>query len=164
MLRRALLAILLALLWMPLTGIISLESFGVGVVVSYLVLSLLFPESAPLPKNLRLLDRITASLQYILILCRDIVLSSLFVARRVIDPRIPINPGIIAVPVNDEGDSAETIAAVSAHGITITPGELVIDFDGQKVMYVHCLDVEVSAASAVENQAKRLKLLRRIFG
>ena len=60
--------------------------------------------------------------------------------------------------------SAAGASAFSAHGITITPGELVIDFDGSRAMYVHCLDVEASAASAPGAQAKRLKLLRRIAG
>ena len=61
-------------------------------------------------------------------------------------------------------DENDVIAAFSAHGITITPGELVVDFDGARTMFVHCLDVEASAQSAPAAQAKRLQLLRRILG
>jgi multicomponent Na+:H+ antiporter subunit E len=66
------------------------------------------------------------------------------------------------VPTQDETHSA-SIAALSAHAITITPGELVVDFDGAKVMYVHCLDTEATSKTADPAQAARLKLLRRVL-
>jgi multicomponent Na+:H+ antiporter subunit E len=93
----------------------------------------------------------------------DIWLSSVDVARRVLNPDMPLNPGILRVDTQDE-DESDITAAFSAHGITITPGELVVDFDGSLTMYVHCLDMEESAKHAVAAQARRLKLLRRIIG
>jgi multicomponent Na+:H+ antiporter subunit E len=177
MLRRLLLSLPLAITWMPLTGTVSLESFGVGLLLSFAVLTLLFSGEpsdtvkAVTVKNIP--QRVVASMVYFLILCRDIYLSAMDVSKRVIDPRMPLNPGIIAVstqyessapPLEAERDlTADSIAAISAHGITITPGELVVDFDGNKVMYVHCLDVEASLKVADSNQAKRIGFLRRIL-
>lgn len=169
MIQRLLLSIPMAIAWMMLTGLLSLESFLVGMFVSFLILSLLFPNMKPRTlKELRLLERTWAAIQYTLILFRDIYLSAMDVARRVLDPALPMNPGIIVTPTDyapkpDEADISELVAAISAHGITITPGELVIGFDGKDKMYVHCLDVDASSANAAGNQAKRLALLRKIF-
>lgn len=169
MIQRAILSIPLAIAWMLLTGVLSLESFLVGLAVSFIVLSMLFPTGSRRSwKELRLFERIFAAIQYTLILCRDIYLSAMDVARRVVHPDLPMNPGIILVTTDykamaGEQDMSQLIAAISAHGITITPGELVIGFDGNDKMYVHCLDVDASSANAVVNQAKRVALLQKIF-
>jgi multicomponent Na+:H+ antiporter subunit E len=171
MLQRLLLAVLMAIAWMPLTAHVSLESFGVGLILSFAVLTLLLnggPKSnAPLTWR-HLPNQTAAAVVYMLTLFRDIYLSAIDVAKRIIDPAMPLNPGIIAVSTQmDSGEikesHADTIAAISAHGITITPGELVVDFEGSGVMYVHCLDAVASAGVADSNQSKRMALLRRIF-
>jgi multicomponent Na+:H+ antiporter subunit E len=168
--QRVLLSVPFALAWVLLTGMPTLESFFVGLFVSFLILLLVFPNLKPrASKELRLLERIVAAVQYTLILFRDIYLSAMDVARRVVDPNLPMKPGIILVstdytPASDENDISELVAAISAHGITITPGELVIGFAGRDKMYVHCLDVDASSANAPGNQAKRVALLRKIFG
>jgi multicomponent Na+:H+ antiporter subunit E len=164
--QRLFMSVPLALAWMPLTANVSLESFLVGLVFSFAVVTLLFRNEQVTPFNWqRLPDRVIASIQYTLILFRDIYLSAMDVAKRVIDPAMPLNPGIIAVSTQyEETDiTADNIAAISAHGITITPGELVVDFDSNQMMYVHCLDVNASDQVAVSNQAKRMSLLRRIL-
>lgn len=169
MIGRGVLAIPMAFAWMLLTANISLESFGVGFVLSFAVLWLVaFSDPAPKVTWRRLPDKTIAAIVYMVILLRDICLSAIDVARRVIDPAMPLNPGIIAVPTQIESaeiksSQADTLAAVSAHGITITPGELVVDFEGNRVMYVHCLDVVASVRAAETNQARRVTLLRRIF-
>lgn len=169
MIQRLLLSIPFAFAWMLITANLALDSFLVGWLVSFLILLLVFPNLPPRTlKHLRLLDRTLAGVIYVLTLFRDIYLSATDVARRIVDPKLPMNPGILAIPVAFEQDGdqktlADLIAAVSAHGITITPGELVVDFDGNSVMYVHCLDVEASATSGPANQAKRLALLKRIL-
>src|SRR5690606_30403999 len=56
------------------------------------------------------------------------------------------------------------IAGASAHSITVTPGQLVVDFDGTKTMYVHCLNVEEAAETLDRDQTRRLKALKRIRG
>jgi multicomponent Na+:H+ antiporter subunit E len=155
------LAVPIALTWLALTATDRpLESFGVGYVIGVLLLVVLRVHTVKLEAR-RLPSQGWAVLQYSALLCRDIWLSAMDVARRVLDPKLPLKLGIIAVPT---GEDDEVIAAFSAHGITITPGELVVDFDGRETMYVHCLDVEASAASAPTAQAKRAALLRRVLG
>jgi len=173
MLEKLISAIPLAITWMALTTRITLESFLVGLLISFIVLLLVSPGAATgkrrTLRDLRPWDRFSAAIVYIPMLFRDIYLSAMDVARRILDPKLPMNPGIIAVPTAfepgpEDQPLGDLIAAASAHGITITPGELVIGFDGNTLMYVHCLDVEASSANAIANQAKRLALLKRIFG
>ena len=169
MLRRLAFAVPMALAWMLLTATPTLEGFGVGILLSFAVLTMLFSkEPSPTPQWRKIPGRVIAAVQYFVILLRDIYLAAMDVAKRVIDPKMPLNPGIIATDsqfVTQAGEEglATTIAAISAHGITITPGELVVDFDGTKTMYVHCLDVVASTAVAESNQAKRITLLRKIL-
>ncbi|NWF68121.1 MAG: Na+/H+ antiporter subunit E [Chloroflexi bacterium] len=157
-----LLAVPLALTWMVVTGQPNLGGFFVGYLLSVLVLRLL--KSQPVDLSARKLPgQLWALLVYSLTLTRDIWLSSIDVTRRVLARQMPLKPGIIAVPTQDANQS-EAVAAFSAHGITITPGELVVDFEGKHTMFVHCLDVDASSASAAAAQSERLRLLNRIFG
>lgn len=162
MLRRAILAIPMALVWMVLTATLNIEGFLVGFVVALAVLTLVSESKTPLKLN-NLPDQVLALLIHIVTLARDIYLSGVDVAKRVIDPKLPMKQGILAVNTQDEHER-DIVAALSAHAITITPGELVLDFDGGKTMFVHCLDVEASAKSADAAQTRRLKLFRRILG
>jgi multicomponent Na+:H+ antiporter subunit E len=162
MIATALLAVPMAGLWMIVSGGISAGSFFVGYVLGFAILMMLNVNQIKI--NFRKLpDQIMAFGIYTVTLMRDIWLSSMDVAKRVLDPNMPMKPGMIAVRTQDVNEGDFT-AAFSAHGITITPGELVVDFDGKHTMYVHCLDVDASSQSADNAQTKRLSLLKRIQG
>ncbi|MEP7290512.1 MAG: Na+/H+ antiporter subunit E [Chloroflexota bacterium] len=162
MLATIVLSIPLAVIWMGVTANISFESFLVGEILGFAILLLLRSEHPTLHWR-QLPDQLVAFFVYSITLARDILMCSIDVTKRVLNPNMPINPGILAVPTLDVREN-DVIAAFSAHGITITPGELVLEFDGARIMFVHCLDVEASARSAPGAQAKRLVLLRRIIG
>ncbi len=173
MIWRISIALLMGLAWTTLTPEISLGSFAVGTLLGFAVLTVLFQnEEAPKLTWHLVPQQALAAVQYTLILFHDIYFSAFDVAKRVVQPTLPINPGIIAtatqytpnVEHGPQGEGiADVIAAISAHGITITPGELVVDFNGNQIIYVHCLDVLASTAVAESNQAKRMRYLRRIF-
>lgn len=161
MLATLLQAIPLAGVWMVVTSHISLDSFLVGALLGVAIQLLLRTESRCV--EIRCIpDQIVAVLVYVVTLGRDVMLSAFDVARRVLHPDLPLNPGILAVSTQlcDEND---VIAAFSAHGITLTPGELVLDFEGCHTMYVHTLDVHATAQNAHGQQTKRLELLHRIM-
>ena len=162
MIAKLLLALPMAILWMIVSGGVSLGSLFVGYALGFAILLVLQVENIQINRR-KIPDQIAAFFVYIVTLARDIWLSSVDVAGRVLDPDLPLNPGIIEVATQDETGS-DFNAAFSAHGITITPGELVVDFKGNQTMYVHCLDVEASSKSADEAQTRRLGLLRRIKG
>ncbi|ADM28698.1 cation antiporter [Ignisphaera aggregans DSM 17230] len=61
------------------------------------------------------------------------------VIKRILHPQMPINPGIVKIPINVETDYALTAVANS---ITNTPGTVVVDVDkDKKYFYVHWIDV-----------------------
>ncbi|MEL6269850.1 MAG: Na+/H+ antiporter subunit E, partial [Chloroflexota bacterium] len=96
----------------------------------------------------------------------DILLSSIDVTRRVLDPALPINPGEIRISTRDESCDVLT-SALSAHAITVTPGEMVVGFEEQEnevIMTVHTLDLEASSTNAEDEQINRLKFIRRMLG
>lgn len=158
----AVLAVPMAVVWMIFTSSLTPDSFLVGFIFASAILLMLKVNQAKITPR-RLPDQIVALAIYTITLARDIFLSSVEVARVVMNPNLPLKPGILKVYTQDQNESDFT-AAFSAHGITITPGELVVDFDGSHTMYVHCLDVETSAQNSVEAQTRRLKLLNRIAG
>jgi multicomponent Na+:H+ antiporter subunit E len=155
-------ATLLSAIWIGVTARVNAESFAVGFVVSALIVSLIGTRERATAQLSRLPRQLLSLIVYTILSFIEITRSSFDVARRVLDPKLPLKPGIIAVPTQDEAQD-ELIAALSAHAITITPGQLAVEFDGAKVMYIHCLDIE-SAATAEREQAARLERLRAILG
>lgn len=153
-------ALPVGLIWVMLSDQWSLDGFLVGYVLGVAVLSLIGIKRVRLQWS-KLPLQLGALIVYALRLAVDIILSGLDVARRVIDPRMPLNPGIVAVRTQDD---SESLAALSAHAITITPGELVVEFDGNETLFVHCLDVEQSAPKLDADQTRRLGMLRRVLG
>ncbi len=162
MLATALLAIPFAIVWMIVTASVTPGGFAVGFVLGFAVLLSLKLQKIQINYQ-RIPDQIAAFFIYMVTLSRDIWMCSVDVAKRVLSPNMPMNPGIIAVRTQDP-DESDFTAAFSAHGIGITPGELVVDFDGSHTMFVHCLDVDASGQNADAAQLKRIKLLRRIMG
>ncbi len=166
MFTRAIIALPMAAIWVVLTNIVTLESFALGWAVSYGLLYLV--PIQPVELNIkRLPAQVFWGMVYLLRLCWDIFYSSIDMARRVLDPRLPINPAIITISTGDDSNSP-IVSALSAHAITITPGELVTGFDvdenGQTIMYVHAIDQQASGKQMATDQAQRLQLIQRIMG
>ena len=104
---------------------------------------------------------------YIIYMAKEILVAGLNVARIVLSPNMPIKPGISIVNTGDREED-ELISAISAHGITITPGELVVDFqetseDGV-LMIVHSLNMDISGDNLEQDQQRRLKRIKGILG
>jgi multisubunit Na+/H+ antiporter MnhE subunit len=157
----------MALVWILLTNRASIPSFLIGYTLSFGLAVLLTRHRRLIIYAGRFPDQFITLVIYLLVLARDIFLSGIDVTLRIVGIR-PLRPGIIAVPIQcDEGTQQvkEIVAGSSAHGITITPGEMVVDFDEDNaVMYVHCLDVDHSAPKLDKDQAQRVKNFRRILG
>jgi len=151
--------LILLAIYLALTGNLQPNNIVLGALVASFATLLLRPE--PSRGDVRRLPAaIWAILRYIAILAADAVKSGLAVARIVLDPALPIRPGIIAI---DSGCSSELGAALSAHALSVTPGELVIGIDDDGVMYTHCLDATRSAEYVAQAQEMRSDLLSKIF-
>ncbi|NDJ53778.1 MAG: Na+/H+ antiporter subunit E [Chloroflexi bacterium] len=162
---RLLLAIILAVAWVLLTGQVNLFGFLFGYALGFLILGVLRNEHLGDSWSIRRLpDQVLAFVLYTLIMLKDIAVSSIDVTRRVLSPRMPLASGIVAIEVDDES-THQLMAALSAHSINLTPGEMVVDFDGTKTMYVHALDVHDCLANEQAGaQITRVKWFKRILG
>ena len=106
-------------------------------------------------------------LAYMVYMARVVLGAGLVVARIVLSPNMPIDPGIIKINTGDK-DEDELISAISAHGITIAPGELVVDFEETRdagiLMIVHCLNMDSAEKNLQRDQETRLKRIKGILG
>ncbi len=104
---------------------------------------------------------------YMVYLATEVFSAGVKVSRVILSPSLPIDPGISSVNTQDATEN-ELISAISAHGITITPGELVVDFedtaDDGVMMIVHSLNLDSSSQSLAADQKKRLTRIRGILG
>lgn len=158
-----LVSVVFAVVWMIVTAQFNLGGFVVGWLLSLGLLLLVRPSARPIRAR-QLPRQSVAALVYVFVLFRDILLSSVDVARRALARDMRLQPGIISVPTQDP-QRREVVSALSAHNITITPGEMVVDFDAENtIMYVHCLDVRQSISIAEAAQARRLRLLLNLLG
>ena len=77
---------------------------------------------------------------YAIWLIKEIVLANIDVARRVLDPRLPIRPRLIRVKASQTGDLGRVIYANS---ITLTPGTVSVDMQGDEIT-VHALTADAA--------------------
>ncbi len=152
----------LAFFWMGITNVLTIESFLVGYGVSFIG-SFLFRPGRIKIRWRKLPRQLVALLIYVVFLYRDILLSGIDLAQRVLSRDMRLKLGIIEVPIQDP-EKSSLVAALSADVITLTPGELVVEIKDNEVMYVHCLDYEYVEVHATQVQADRLRLLEQVLG
>jgi multicomponent Na+:H+ antiporter subunit E len=75
---------------------------------------------------------------YIFVFLWEMIKANVDVAMRFIQPKIPLNPGIVEVPTNLKTNVAKLALANS---ITLTPGTLSVDIIDDK-LYIHWIDVK----------------------
>lgn len=158
--RRVQFAIPVFLVYLALTGNLAPANLVIGALIA-LGIAALFPGTdGPSLAWKRLPVFLWSLLRYVFVVILDILKGGISTARIVLDPKLPINPGIIAIPSNSK---TELGAALSAHAISISPGELVVAMDDEGMLYVHCLDLANSSRYADEAQALRNDLLCEMF-
>lgn len=153
------LMLMLWLLYLLMTSNIEVRNLILGGVIALLLTLLIQPQARKI--NVHGVPRALFSLlRYIWILIYDMIAGGLFVAGILLRGARNIRPGIIAVP---SGCSSELANALSAHAITLGPGEMVIEIDEGGVMYTHVLDVDRSSSYVEDAQRLRRELFRYIF-
>ncbi|MDD5245954.1 MAG: Na+/H+ antiporter subunit E [Candidatus Omnitrophica bacterium] len=77
---------------------------------------------------------------YVFVFTWECFKANLDVARRVLNPHLPINPGIVKVKTILKTESGLTFLA---NFITLTPGTLSVDVNREEgVLYIHWIDVK----------------------
>jgi multicomponent Na+:H+ antiporter subunit E len=88
---------------------------------------------------------------------KEVVASSIEVARIVLSPSLPIQPELVELPSAEKADSAKVILGNS---ITLSPGTVTIDINEDRLL-VHCLSASSAASlrsGEVERRVARLKI------
>lgn len=156
-------AAVIGALWMILTAQLSVEGWAVGAVLGFVMLIAVRGRQGVNVRPLELPQRVVWLIVYLIVLERDIIVASIDVTLRILGVR-KVDSGIIRV---DVGDERREVAALTAHDITITPGQLVVDFDhvgDERHVYVHCLSVTDSQDTLESDQTRRMRFFRRILG
>jgi len=157
------LAIPFGLVWVILTTVVSIESYFIGYFLGMILIGLSVRSIDTDIDLVRFPAQAWAFIRYSIYMTWQIALAAWDMTLRVLGTK-PVRPGIIAVPIGDETND-DIIGGASAHSITITPGEMVVDYDKEgKVMYVHCVDVEQSGKTLEPAQTYRLAYFKRILG
>jgi multicomponent Na+:H+ antiporter subunit E len=125
------------LVYLALTANLEVSNLVVGLLIALGLTFLLHPD----PRRVRLSQipgAFWAAFKFALVVAWDVIAGGLQVARITLDPRLPIQPAIIAIP---SGVDSELATALVADAITLSPGELVVEIGHDSVMYTHTLDV-----------------------
>jgi multicomponent Na+:H+ antiporter subunit E len=147
------------LVYLALTANLEPSNLVLGLLVATGLTLLLRPP--PGRFELRRLPRALVALgRYLFVVFVDAIKSGLIAARLVLDPALPVKPGIIAIPSDCDSELA---TALSAHAITLAPGEMVVEIGKDGTMYAHALDATRAAEYVEEAQELRRELLRKIF-
>jgi multicomponent Na+:H+ antiporter subunit E len=75
---------------------------------------------------------------YLFVFFGELIKSTLDVARRVLSPKLPINPGIVKVKTKLKCSLGRIVLANS---ITLTPGTMTVETRGE-YFYIHWIDIQ----------------------
>lgn len=145
------LALVLMAVWLLWSGHYTPLLIGFGVASTLAVVALmarlraLDEESVPLAPAPR-------ALAYLPWLVLEIVKANLDVARRIVDPRLPIDPRVVRVPAGQSTDVGRT---VYANSITLTPGTVAMRFEDDEIV-VHALTAEAAAGLETRDMERRV--------
>lgn len=134
--RPFLLNLLLAACWAALAGSFTLASLALGFGVGYLALW----AARPLFGATTYFERVFRVLRLALLFIYELVVSSLRVVWDVLTPTHLSRPGIVALPLDVEGEGGILLVA---NLVSLTPGSLSLDISPDcKTLYVHAMFVE----------------------
>jgi multicomponent Na+:H+ antiporter subunit E len=148
--------------WILLNNSFDPLLLGIGAGLS-LILSLIFCSQCDIFSELKLTPQaFFFTIVYLFVFLFELIKSNLDVARRVITPSLPINPGIVEVKTKLKSRMGRMILANS---ITLTPGTLTIDIK-EDTLYIHWIDVETQDINKATQKIVRKfeKYLEKIYG
>ncbi len=123
-------------LWIVLTYPFSIQEWEAGTAIALIAALLSYKQLSV--SGLKNIKRIGILLfWYLPVFIRELIKANLHVAGLVLNPKMPIKPGFVKIKTNLQSQVARVWLANS---ITLTPGTLSIDIDGQYI-YIHWITV-----------------------
>lgn len=130
-----LLNLLIAFVWMFLNNSWAANTFIAGYLIG-LGLIFLLRRFIPTPST----SKTMAILALILLFLKELILSNFAVMKLILQPKLTMKPGIIALPTELTRDwEISTLACL----ITLTPGTVTVDLSLEgDVLYIHAMDIQ----------------------
>ncbi len=124
-------------LWIVLTYPFSIHEWEAGTIIAFLGALLTYKQLSV--SGVRNIPRLGVLLfWYLPVFTWEMIKANLHVAAIVLNPKMPIKPGIVKIKTNLKSPVAKVWLANS---ITLTPGTLSLDIDGQ-YLYIHWISVK----------------------
>jgi len=150
--------VVLAVLWMLLTGNVDIYSLLLGFILGYLAIGLLGRVVGGSSYGVKVW-RLLSFAGYFL---RILIVANLEVAREVVTPGFSMSPRLIRYSV--KGMTPAQITTL-AGAITLTPGTLSVDVDEPgESLFVHAMYARDRDAAVRQLDELRDALLREVFG
>ncbi|KHE71780.1 Na+/H+ antiporter subunit E [Halobacillus sp. BBL2006] len=127
--------IIIAVMWMFLSESYAFSTFFIGYLLG---IGLLFILQRFIPDSFYM-KRVWKFIKLILLFIRELVLSNIDIVKLVYKPKLDIQPGIFALPIELKSNFEITLLA---NLITLTPGTLsiAVSEDHSKI-YIHAMDI-----------------------
>ena len=105
--------------------------------------------------------KVVFTIRYLFVFIWEMIKANVDVALRVLNPKMPINPGIVEVPTKLKSNIAKLALANS---ITLTPGTLTVDVIEDK-LYIHWINVTTTNPEEAFEQISAVfeKYIKEIF-
>jgi multicomponent Na+:H+ antiporter subunit E len=152
----------LLLIWLIANGTLATDTVLTGVVVTAAI-ALVFAAYSRVYSVIRWSPRVIYTyLLYLGVFLYELVRANLNVMRYVYSPHIDIHPGIVEIRTSLQSPIGRLALANS---ITLTPGTLVVDMQGDS-LYIHWINVTATdpVAATQEIAGRFEKYLRVIYG
>ena len=155
--RRFLLHIVLAVVWMLMFSSFDLYTLLAGLAVATALIAMIGSD--------RGVERFRVNplrlVRFVAYFVRILVIANWQVARLVLDPAMPIRPRLIRYDVS--GLTPMQITTL-ASAITLTPGTLAVDLSrDDRVLYIHCINAPDRAQAVRELDELRERLMTEVF-
>jgi multicomponent Na+:H+ antiporter subunit E len=151
--------VVLMFTYLALSANLQVSNIILGFIIAAGILGLLRPRRRPVRWR-RLPSALKALVVYVGLLLYNVFRSGIQMVRIILHPKLPIKSGIVAIP---SGCDSELGRAISAHAISLPPGELFVEMDEHGSMYIHSLDVDLTEKQAGAAQEIQGDMLKRIF-
>jgi len=124
--------ILLFLVWIGLTNSLDIQELIVGAVVAFVVAKYFTPK-----QKIHFGKLTIKYIKFIPIFLKNLIQSNIEVAKIVLDPKLPINTGIVKLKTNLKSDYDKLLLA---NAITLTPGTITVELREDE-LFIHVLNM-----------------------
>lgn len=136
MVKQFLMNLLLAFIWVALTGSLYFSNFYFGFLLGFFILWLMNRSE----EDHRYFSRVPKIISFILYFIYELAKANIQVAYDVMTPKFFMKPGIIRYPMNARSDFEINMLSTV---ISLTPGTLIMDISEDKtVLYIHVMYIK----------------------